>query len=158
MGYHRWWTVLKILYLGNSLVCRLYLILTKVVFESVAKANLVNAACRYKRSASEINLPGILSIFLVFCQSPGISKYFAELSVDNGNGTEQFGVFPMFFNRIAPVLVPWLTIVFRILLVRASFPRCWRDSVNVLIPKRLPCSVVTEWRPISLTAILSKCF
>ena len=67
-------------------------------------------------------------------------------------------MFPLFSKRTAEVLAPRLAVVFRRLLRLGSFPVCWR-VVNVTpIPKGPPSSSATNYRPISLTHILSKVF
>ena len=61
-------------------------------------------------------------------------------------------------KKTAEVLVFRLAVVFRRLLRFGSFPVCWR-LVNVTpIPKGRPSSSASNYRPISLTPILSKVF
>ena len=55
------------------------------------------------------------------------------------------------------VLAPRLAVVFRRLLRLGSFPVCWRVAVTP-IPKGPPSSSASNYRPISLTPILSKVF
>ena len=67
-------------------------------------------------------------------------------------------MFPLFLKRTAAVLAPCLSVVFRQLLHLGSFPVCWR-VVNVTpIPMGPPSSSASNYRPISLTLILSKVF
>ena len=64
----------------------------------------------------------------------------------------------LFFFKTAEVLAPRLATVFRRLLRLGSFPVCWR-VVNVTpIPKGPSSSSASNYRPISLTPILSKVF
>ena len=63
------------------------------------------------------------------------------------------GMFPPFLKTTAVVLAPLLTVVFRQLLRLGSFPVCWRVA-----PKGPPSSSAFNYRPISLTPILSKVF
>ena len=67
-------------------------------------------------------------------------------------------MFPLFLKKTAVVLAPRLAVVFRRLLRLGSFPVCWR-VVNVTpILKGPPSSSASNYRPISLTPILSKVF
>ena len=56
------------------------------------------------------------------------------------------------------VLAPRLAVVFRQLLRLGSFPLCWRVANVTQIPKGPPSSSASNYRPISLTPILSKVF
>ena len=56
------------------------------------------------------------------------------------------------------VLAPRLAVVFRRLLRLGSFPVCWRVANITQIPKGPPSSSASNYRPISLTPILSKVF
>ena len=59
-------------------------------------------------------------------------------------------------KKTAEVLAPRLAVVFRRLLFWGSFPVCWRVANAPQIPKSPPSSSVSNYRPISLTPILSK--
>ena len=65
---------------------------------------------------------------------------------------------PMFYKEIAGPFPPKYTKVLRILLRRGLFPECWRAANITSIPKSAPSSVVTEYRPISITPVLSKVY
>ena len=67
-------------------------------------------------------------------------------------------MFPLFLKRTAEVLVPRLAVVFRRLLRLGSFPVCWRVANVTPIPRGPPSSSASNYRPISLTPILSKVF
>ena len=56
------------------------------------------------------------------------------------------------------VLAPRLAVVFLRLLRLGSFPVCWRVANVTPIPKGPPSSSASNYRPISLTPILSKRF
>ena len=53
---------------------------------------------------------------------------------------------------------PRLSIVFRRLVRLGSFPACWRQANVTSIPKGPPSSSVANYRPISITSVLSKVF
>ena len=61
-------------------------------------------------------------------------------------------------KRMADVLAPRLSVVFRRLLCLGSFPACWRQANVTPIPKGPSSSSVANYRPISLTPVLSKVF
>ena len=78
--------------------------------------------------------------------------------LDSYGGTDPLGVFALFLKRTAEVLVPCLAVVFRRLLCLGSFPVCWRVANVTPIPKGPPSTSASNYRPISLTPILSKVF
>ena len=59
---------------------------------------------------------------------------------------------------MADVLAPRLSVVFRRLLRLGSFPACWRQANVTPIPKGSSSSSVADYRPISITPVLSKVF
>ena len=67
-------------------------------------------------------------------------------------------MFPLFLERTADVLAPRLSVVFRRLVRLGSFPACWRQANVTPIPKGPPSSSVANYRPISITPVLSKVF
>ena len=64
-------------------------------------------------------------------------------------------MFPHFLKKTAEVLAPRLTVVFRLLLRLGSFPVCWRVPNVTPISKGPPTSSASNYRPVSLTPILS---
>ena len=68
------------------------------------------------------------------------------------------GVFPLFFKKEADVIASRLARLFRILLRTASFPMCWRVANVTAIPNFSNSPDVKDYRPISITPILSKIF
>ena len=66
--------------------------------------------------------------------------------------------FLFMFPQTAEVLAPRLAVVFQWLLRLGSFPICWRAANVTQIPKGPPSSSASNYRPISLTPILSKVF
>ena len=65
-------------------------------------------------------------------------------------------MFPLFLKRTADVLAPLLSVVFRRLVRLGSFPACWRLANVTPIPKGPLSSSVANYRPISITSVLSK--
>ena len=81
------------------------------------------------------------------------------MDLDSYGGTDPFCMFPIFFlNRIADVLAHRLAVVFRRLLRSGSFSVCWRVANVTQIAKGPPSSSVANYRPISVTPIMSKVF
>ena len=68
------------------------------------------------------------------------------------------GMFPLFLKRTADVMAPRLSVVFRWRIRLGSFMACWRQANVTPIPKGPPSSSVANYRPISITSVLSKVF
>ena len=47
-------------------------------------------------------------------------------------------MFPLFLKIVVDIIVPKLSIIFRGLLRRGSFPECWRPAAVTAIPKGAP--------------------
>ena len=56
------------------------------------------------------------------------------------------------------MLWPSVKVVFQRLVRLGSFPACWRQAIVTPIPKGPPFSSVANYRPISITSVLSKVF
>ena len=80
------------------------------------------------------------------------------LDLDPYGGSDPLGMFPLFHKRTADVMAPRLSVVFRRLVRLGSFPACWRQANVTLFPKGPPSSSVANYRPISITSVLSKVF
>ena len=68
------------------------------------------------------------------------------------------GRYPLFLKRTADVIALRHSVVFRRLARLGSFPACWRQATVTQIPKDPPSSSVANYRPISITSVLSKVF
>ena len=66
-------------------------------------------------------------------------------------------MFHLFLKR-TDVMAPRLSVVFRRLVRLGSFPACWRQDNVTPIQKGPPSSSVANYRPISVTSVLSKVF
>ena len=80
------------------------------------------------------------------------------LHLDLYGGSDPFGMFPPFLMKTADVLAPRHSVVFRRHVRLGSFPPCWRQANVIHIPKGPPSSSVVNYRPISMTSVLSKVF
>ena len=128
--------------------------------ESVGKADLLSDHFDSKQSMESVDL-------LVTCHlSPSLITFAFRssevkrllLDLDPYGGTHPLGMFPLFMKRMADVLAPRLSVVFQRLLCLGSFPACWRQANVTPIPKGPSSSSVANYRPISITPVLSKVF
>ena len=80
------------------------------------------------------------------------------LDLDPYGGTDPLGMFPLFLKRTADVMALRFSAVFRRLVRLGSFLPGWRQANVTPIPKGPPPSSVANYRPISITSVLSKVF
>ena len=80
------------------------------------------------------------------------------LDLDIYGGTDPLGMFPIFLKSTADVMAPRPSVVFQRLVRLGSFPACLRQANVTPIPKTPPSSSVANYRPISITSVLSKVF
>ena len=74
-------------------------------------------------------------------------------------GTDPLGMFPPFLRITADICHgPRLSVVFQRLVCLGSFPACWIQANFTQITKGIQYSSVTNYRPISITSVLSKSF
>ena len=160
---HKWWYTLKSGVFGSGSDSPLLPLIGAsdgLVCESVGKANMLSAHFDGKHSIDPLDLPSTChpspSLTTFAFRSPEVRRLLLDL--DSYGGTDQLGMFPLYLKRTAEVLAPSLTVVFRRLLRFSTFPVCWR-VVNVTpIPKDPPSFSGSNYRPISLTPMLSKFF
>ena len=159
---HRWWSSLKSSLFGvDSSMPPLLEPDGSMSFEPLRKATLLSNTFISKQRDQELMLP--LTCFpspklnSVAFKSTELKNYLLDL--DSYGGTDPDGFFPLFFKKIATILAPKLAVVFRLLLKSGSFPSCWRKANITPIPKGASASTLpSEYRPISITPILSKIF
>ena len=134
---------------GGGLVC-----------ESVGKADMLSAHFDGKQYRDLIDLLSTCHL------SPSLTTFAFRsweekqllLDLDSYGGTDPLGMFPLFLKNTAEVLAPRLAVVFWWLLCLGSLPVCWRVANVIPIPKVPPFCSASNYRPISLTPILSKVF
>ena len=126
--------------------------------ESVGKANLLSDHFDGKQSRESVDLP------LTCHLSPKITSFAFRSSEVRRllfdmypyEGSDPLGMFPLFLKRTAEVLAPRLSVVFRRLVCLGSFPACWRQANVTPIKKGPQSSSVANYRPISITSLLSQ--
>ena len=127
---------------------------------SGGKADLLSDHFDSKQSRESVDLP------LTYHPSPSVITFAFRssedkrllLDLDPCGGTEPLGMFPLFLKKTADVLASHLSVVFRRLLLLGSFPASWRQANGTPIPKGPPSYSVANYRPISITSVLSKVF
>ena len=134
---------------GGGLVC-----------ESVGKADLLSAHFYRKQCRDPVDLPSACHpspSFTTFAfRSREVKRLLLDL--DSYGGTDPLGMFPLLLKKTAVVLAPRLPVVFQRLLRLGSFPVRWRVVNISQLKKGPPSSSASNYRPISLTPILSKVF
>ena len=80
------------------------------------------------------------------------------LDLDPYGGTDPLSMFPLFLKRTAEIKAHRLSIVFRRLVRLGSFPACWRQVNVTPISIGPPSSSVANYRPISITSVLTTVF
>ena len=124
------------------------------------KPNLLSDHFYGKQSRESVDLP------LTCHPSPSLTSFAFRssevrcllLDLDPYGGSDPVGMFPLVLKRTADVLPPRLSVVVRQLVRLCSFPACWRQANVTPIPKGPPSSSVANYRPISITSVLSKVF
>ena len=78
------------------------------------------------------------------------------LDLDSYGGVDPLGVFPLFFKMVADIVAPELRVIFRRPIRSGSFRVCGCSTNVAAIPKGPPFMEKENYRPISITPILSK--
>ena len=155
----KWWSTLNSAVFGSSSsLPPLVSVGGGLVCESVGKADLLSDHFDSKQSTEADDLP------LTCHPSPRVTTFAFRSSevrrllfdLDPCGGPGPLGMFPLFLKRTADVMAPRLSVVFRRLVRLGSFQACWRQANVTQIPKGPPSSSVANYRPISITSVLSK--
>lgn len=158
---HKWWATLKSAVFGSdSSLPPLLDTGGSLVNSPIEKANLLNRHFDSKQCRDGIELPLTCHPEVSFSSFAFRSNEILRLlsSLDPYGGSDPLGFFPLFYKRIADLLSRKLAVIFRMLIRGGSFPQCWRTANVVPVPKGASSPVVENYRPISLTPILSKVF
>ena len=158
---HRWWKVLKESVLGVE--CSLPPLIGPgggLVSLPREKAELFSEHFDSKQSRRTLELPATCNVqprLTRFAFRSGeVRKFLADLDADGGS--DPLGFFPLFFKRISRILAPKASRLFRFLLRSGSFPKAWRCANIIPIPKGPVSDSCSEYRPISITPVLSKVY
>jgi len=158
---HKWWSTLKSSVFGaRSSIPPLIGDGGSLVTDSVEKADLFLRHFDEKQSRDKVTVP--LSCFpraklSSFAFRSGELRSIM-MGLDSYGGTDPSGVFPLVLKKSANVLARPLASVFRVMLKRGSFPVCWRLAHVTPVPKTPNSSFVRDYRPISITPVLSKVY
>ena len=131
-----------------------------LVSDPAGKAELLCTWFDSKQSRYIVKLPQTCHPRPAFC---GIAFRAREverhlLDLDPNGGVDPFGCFPMFFRKTASILAPKLSCLFRRLLRCGEFLLEWWIANVTPIPKDPLSALVCNYRPISITPVLSKVF
>ena len=158
---YKLWSTLKFAVIGTC--SSLPLLISEgsgLVCESVGKADLLSDHFDSKESREAVDLPLTYhpssSLTTFAFRSREVSRLMLHL--DPYGGTDPLGMFPRFLRRTADVMAPRFSEVFRRLVRQGSFQACWKQANVTPIPKGPPFYSVANYRPISITSVLSKVF
>ena len=80
------------------------------------------------------------------------------LDLDSHRGVDSLDLFSLFYKKLADIIAPTLSVIFRGFFRRGSFSMCWRSANVTAIPKGAPSQEKENFSPTSITRILSKVF
>ena len=80
------------------------------------------------------------------------------LDLDTYGGVDPLGAFPLFENKVANIIALNLSIIFCKPIRMGSFPQCWRSANVTAIANGTPPPDRENYRPTSITPILSKVY
>ena len=158
---HKWWSVLKSAVFGaTTTIPPLLGTGGLLVTDPVRKANLLLDCFQSKQSREDVCLPSTChpkpELSSVAFRSSELYRLLLELS--SYGGVDPSGMFPLLLKKTAGVLAKPLAAVFRHMLRKGIFPECWRKAKITPIPKGPVSSVGEQYRPISITSVLSKVY
>ena len=159
---HKFWTTLKSALFGiDSSMPPLLKPDGSITHNPKEKATLLADVFDGKQSNVNLSLPDTCfpepKLSKLAFRSSEVRKLLIDL--DSYGGTDPNGIFPLFFKKTAEYLAPKLAVILRKLARSGSFCECWRIG-NVTPLCKCACGSFnpSEYRPISITPILSKVF
>ena len=103
-----------------------------------------------------------LDFYLYLFSLENLCRYFFSynmLNLDPYGGSGPDGIFPLFFKETAEILAPKIAVIFRKMVRAGRFSLCWRTANVTPTSKTATAgSSPSDYRPISITPILSKVF
>ena len=158
---HKWWSTLKGSLFGTSpSLPPLIAPGGRLVTDPAVKASLLAPQFNSKQSLDNFTeppfcFPAVECSSIAF-RSAQVKSLLLEL--DSYGGVDGDGIFPLLLKECAGVIAPKLALLFRRLIRTGKFPESWRDANVTAIPKGPPSPNKENYRPISITPILSKVF
>ena len=158
---HSWWNTLKESVFGvASSIPPLHQQGGGLASHPRDKAELLSQYFDGKQSRDIVVLPDTCHT------SPKFSSFAARAAevrrlldgLEGNGGVDPLGFFPLFFKKLSPVLAPKLSIIFRRLIKEGCFPGSWKCANVVPIPKGPLSAFLSDYRPISITPVLSKVY
>ncbi|KAL7641293.1 UNVERIFIED_CONTAM: hypothetical protein RMT77_008431 [Armadillidium vulgare] len=92
----------------------------------------------------------------IVISSKDVTSALSELNTKKAYGPD--GIPPVVLKTCASELAPCLGKLFRLCLSTSTFPSCWKRALIQPVPKKGDPSQPSNYRPISLTCVLSKVF
>ena len=131
-----------------------------LTFAADEKARLLSDHFNSKMSRGDIVIPAGChpepKLTSIAFRSSELKKILANL--DAHGGVDPNGLFPSFFKRFSCIFAPKLAVIFRKIIHSGVFPDCWKIASITPIPKEGASCNAKDYRPISITPILSKVF
>lgn len=158
---HKWWSTLKSVVFGSSPTLPPLLSENgQLITSPKEKADLLMKHFDSKLSREQLIFNEELAVIPTLNKIAFRSREVAKLlnALDPYGGTDPLKMFPLFFKETSAVIAKKLSAVFRRLMRSGSFPTCWRVAHITPIPKGTPSPDPSNYRPISITPILSKVF
>src|SRR6201990_3342646 len=90
----------------------------------------------------------------IVISSKDVTSALSELNTKKAYGPD--GIPPVVLKTCASELAPCLGKLFRLCLSTSTFPSCWKRALIQPVPKKGDPSQPSNYRPISLTSVLSK--
>ena len=159
---HKWWSTLKAALFGvDSSMPPLLKVDGSVTHCPKEKADLLADIFDSKQSNESIDLPQTcfpdVKLSSLAFRSREVKQLLLDL--DNYGGTDPNGIFPLFLKKNAQVLAPKISAFLRKLVRAGSFSSFWRLGNIAPLPKGVSASSdPSDYRPISITPVLSKIF